>query len=267
MELPIYQVDAFASEVFKGNPAAVMPLHQWLPDATLQAIAMENNVAETAFFLKLENGFALRWFTPTVEVDLCGHATLACAHVLFEHLDYPGNEIAFQTRGGELKVSRGQAGLTLDFPAAQMESTPVDEAVCAALGHSAVATEAAIARENPFAVVYVYASEQDVAALSPSAEELLGASELSVIATAVGDNCDFVSRFFGPHVGIDEDPVTGSAHCSLVPYWAQRLGQTSLQARQISARGGDLRCELQDGRVFMTGTGITYMHGTVILPD
>ena len=267
MKLAIYQVDAFASEVFKGNPAAVMPLQQWLPDATLQAIAMENNVAETAFFLKLENGFALRWFTPTVEVDLCGHATLATAHVLFEHLDYPDDEIAFHTRSGELKVSRGQGGLTLDFPAAELDSTQVDEAVCAALGSSAVATEAVIARENPHAVVYVYSCEQEVADLTPSVTLLLATSELSVIATAPGENCDFVSRFFGPHVGIDEDPVTGSAHCSLVPYWAQRLGQSTLKARQISARGGDLHCKLKGGRVFMTGTGITFMHGTVVLPD
>jgi len=267
MELAIYQVDAFASDVFKGNPAAVMPLAEWLPDATLQSIAMENNVAETAFFLKLENGFQLRWFTPTVEVDLCGHATLASAHVLFEHLDYPGDEISFHTLSGELKVSRGQGGLTLDFPAAELESAQVDDAVCAALGSSVVATQAVIARENPHAVVYVYASEQEVADLSPSAAELLATSQYSVIATAVGDNCDFVSRFFGPHVGIDEDPVTGSAHCSLVPYWAARLGQSSFEARQISARGGDLHCELKDGRVFMTGTGITFMHGTVVLPD
>jgi PhzF family phenazine biosynthesis protein len=177
MELEIYQVDAFASEIFKGNPAAVMPLDEWLPDETLQAIAMENNVAETAYFLPGDDGYQLRWFTPTVEVDLCGHATLASAHVLFEHMGYADNEILFHTRSGELKVSRGQGGLTLDFPAAQMVSVPVDENVCASLGTSVVATEAVIARENPHAVVYVYENEAEVAALSPKPAELFAATE------------------------------------------------------------------------------------------
>jgi len=266
MELVIFQVDAFASAVFEGNPAAIMPLQQWLPDEVLQAIAMENNVAETAFFLPRDSGYQLRWFTPTVEVDLCGHATLAAAHVLFEHLEHCGDEIVFHTRSGELRVRRGQQGLTLDFPAAELHGVPVLDAVCTALGSSAVASEALIAKENPHAVVYVFATQQQVAALSPNAAQLLAASEFSVIATAPGDKVDFVSRFFGPHVGIDEDPVTGSAHCSLVPYWAQRLGRGKLQARQISARGGDLFCELKEGRVFMTGRAVTFLHGTVMVP-
>lgn len=266
MTLPIYQVDAFAHEVFSGNPAAVMPLQSWLPDALMQDIAMENNVAETAFFVAVESGFELRWFTPTVEVDLCGHATLAAAHVLFNHLDYSAGEIVFHTRSGELRVSKGPSGLTLDFPAAELESHDVDLAVCAALGSSVAASEGVIARDNPHAVVYVYASEEEVAALSPNASELLAASAYSVIATAPGDSCDFVSRFFGPHVGIDEDPVTGSAHCSLVPYWARRLGVNSLLARQISTRGGELQCELREGRVFMTGTAVTFLQGSVTLP-
>ncbi len=266
MTLPIYQVDAFADEVFSGNPAAVMPLEAWLPDALMQNIAMENNVAETAFFVAVDNGFELRWFTPTVEVDLCGHATLASAHVLFKHLDYNDEEIVFHTRSGELRVSRGPSGLTLDFPAAELESFAVEQTVCAALGSSSIASEAVIASENPHAAVYVYANEEEVAALSPNASELLAASAYSVIATAPGNNCDFVSRFFGPHVGIDEDPVTGSAHCSLVPYWAKSLGANSLVARQISARGGELQCELREGRVFMTGTAVTFMQGMVILP-
>jgi PhzF family phenazine biosynthesis protein len=266
MELEIYQVDAFASQVFKGNPAAVMPLTKWLPDETLQSIAMENNVAETAFFIPVENGYQLRWFTPTVEVDLCGHATLASAHVLFEHLAFKDDVIAFHTRSGELRVTRGNEGLTLDFPAAAMESTPVNGAICTALGSSVDAVEAVIASETPHAVVYVFASEREVADLSPKSADLLATSDYSVIATAPGDHCDFVSRFFGPHVGINEDPVTGSAHCSLVPYWAAQLGSTSFKARQISTRGGDLSCELRNGRVFMTGRGITFMRGTVYLP-
>lgn len=266
MTLPIYQVDAFAQKIFSGNPAAVMPLEAWLPASVMQSIAMENNVAETAFFVAVDGGFELRWFTPTVEVDLCGHATLASAHVLFNHLDYTAEEIVFHTRSGELRVSRGPSGLTLNFPAVALESHDVEAAVCAALGSSHFALEAVIASDNPHAVVYVYANEEEVAALSPIASELLAASAYSVIATAQGNNCDFVSRFFGPHVGIDEDPVTGSAHCSLVPYWAKRLGVSSLLARQISARGGELHCELREGRVFMTGTAVTFLQGMVTLP-
>jgi PhzF family phenazine biosynthesis protein len=266
MTLPIYQVDAFAEEVFSGNPAAVMPLEAWLADAVMQNIAMENNVAETAFFVAVKGDFELRWFTPTVEVDLCGHATLASAHVLYNHLGYSAEEIVFHTRSGELRVSRGPRGLTLDFPAAELQPHNVEQAVCAALGSSSQASEAVIARDNPHAVVYIYATEDEIAALSPNASQLLAASAYSVIATAPGNNSDFVSRFFGPHVGIDEDPVTGSAHCSLVPYWARRLGLNKLQARQISSRGGDLMCELSGGRVFMTGSAVTFMQGRVTLP-
>ena len=265
MTLPIYQVDAFAQEVFSGNPAAVMPLEAWLADEVMQNIAMENNVAETAFFVAVEGDFELRWFTPTVEVDLCGHATLASAHVLFDHLGYSAQEIVFHTRSGELRVSKGANGLTLDFPAAELEPHDVEQSVCAALGSSVVASEAVIAGENPNAVVYVYATQEEVAGLSPNASELLAASKYSVIATAPGNNCDFVSRFFGPHVGIDEDPVTGSAHCSLVPYWARRLGENKLQARQISSRGGELSCEQRGGRVFMTGNAVTFLQGQVTL--
>ena len=261
MKFPIYQVDAFAREVFKGNPAAIMPLEQWLDDATLQAIAMENNLSETAYLVSRGKDYELRWFTPTVEVDLCGHATLAAAHVLFEHLDYAGDEIVFHTHSGELKVRRSPAGLTLDFPPTALVATEVDLAVCNALG--AIASEAMIPVDNPGMVLYVYEFEEDVANLTPDFAALLIASKQCVIATAPGDNCDFVSRFFGPQVGIDEDPVTGSAHCMLVPYWAGRLNSNTLDGRQISARGGDLTCELRDGRVFMTGTGVTFMQGVV----
>jgi PhzF family phenazine biosynthesis protein len=265
MELPIYQVDAFARQVFKGNPAAVLPLSQWLDDASLQAIAMENNLSDTAYVVARgdpDEGYELRWFTPTMEVDLCGHATLAAAHVLFEHLEYSGREILFYTHSGELRVRRAEAGLTLDFPAAQLGSADVDLAVCEALG--AIASEAVIATDNPFAVVYVYEFEQDVAALQPNFAALQAASQYCIIATAPGDNCDFVSRFFGPQIGVNEDPVTGSAHCSLVPYWAQRLHLQALQARQISTRGGELACELRDGRVFMTGAAVTFLQGRVM---
>lgn len=262
MELPIYQVDAFAAKVFAGNPAAVMPLERWLNDEVLQAIALENNLSETAYLVREGDGYGLRWFTPSVEVDLCGHATLAAAHVLFEHLDFPAQEILFHTRSGELRVRRSSAGLTLDFPAAALQSTEVDLAVCEALG--GIASEAVIPRDKPHAVVYVYEFEEDIAGLQPDFGALRAASEHCIIVTAPGDECDFVSRFFGPQVGIDEDPVTGSAHCSLVPYWTGRLHLEKLRARQISARGGELSCELRDGRVFMTGAAVTFMQGRVV---
>jgi PhzF family phenazine biosynthesis protein len=261
MALPIYQVDAFADVVFKGNPAAVMPLPNWLDDHLLQAIAMENNLSETAYLVTAAEGYELRWFTPLVEVDLCGHATLAAAHVLFEHLDYGGNAISFHTRSGLLRVHRSGARLTLDFPATALHSIDVDIAVCKALG--ATASEALAPSGNSGAVLYVYEFEDDVARLNPDFSALLAASARSVIVSAPGNDCDVVSRFFAPHVGINEDPVTGSAHCSLVPYWADRLHKNQLQCRQISARGGRLDCELRDGRVFMTGSAVTFMQGFV----
>jgi PhzF family phenazine biosynthesis protein len=261
MALRIYQVDAFAAAVFKGNPAAVMPLQQWLDDSLLQAIAMENNLPETAYLVEVADGFELRWFTPQVEVDLCGHATLAAAHVLFEHLDYAGEEILFHTRSGPLRVRRSLDRLTLDFPATQLVPVDVDIAVCNALG--AIASEALAPAGKKGAVLYVYEFEQDVARLQPDFPALMAASPVSVIVSAPGNDCDVVSRFFAPHVGINEDPVTGSAHCSLVPYWAGRLRKNRLQCRQISARGGHLDCELRDGRVFMTGTAVTFMQGVV----
>jgi PhzF family phenazine biosynthesis protein len=261
MAFPIYQVDAFADVVFKGNPAAVMPLDNWLDDSLLQAIAMENNLPETAYIVPVAEGYALRWFTPQVEVDLCGHATLAAAHVLFEHLDYSGAEIFFHTRSGLLRVHRKEAQLMLDFPATELISIDVDIAVCKALG--ATASEALAPAGKPGAVLYVYEFEKDVATLSPDFSALLAASTHPVIVSAPGNECDVVSRFFAPQVGINEDPVTGSAHCSVVPYWAGRLHKRELQCRQISARGGRLDCELRDGRVFMTGSAVTFMQGIV----
>lgn len=261
MPLPIYQVDAFAEEVFKGNPAAVMPLQTWLDDSLLQTIAMENNLSETAFMVEVANGYELRWFTPQVEVDLCGHATLAAAHVLFEHLEYAGDEIVFHTRSGDLRVRRTGARMTLDFPATDLVSTDVDLDICNALG--AIASEALVPSGESGALLYVYEFQEDIAKLAPEFARLLAASSRSVIVCAPGDDCDVVSRFFGPQVGINEDPVTGSAHCCLVPYWAGRLHKNQLQCRQISARGGDLDCELKDGRVFMTGSAVTFMQGQV----
>ena len=262
MSYAIYQVDAFSSEPFGGNPAAVMPLDKWLEDELLQSIALENNLSETAFMVPVEDGFELRWFTPTVEVDLCGHATLATAHVLFDHLAYAGERICFHTRSGMLQVLRHDSGYTLDFPAYALSDGAVDMEICAALGArpSDVKQVSGAAK-----LLYVFEFEEDVARISPDFTALLAASDRCIIVTAPGDNCDFVSRFFGPQVGINEDPVTGSAHCALVPYWSQRLGLERLEARQISARGGEINCEYGAGRVRMTGQAVTFMQGRVRL--
>jgi PhzF family phenazine biosynthesis protein len=261
MTYPIYQVDAFTDTLFAGNPAAVMPLEAWLDDALLQAIAAENNLSETAFFLPQADGFALRWFTPKVEVDLCGHATLAAAHVLYEHLGYEGNRIRFHTRSGQLAVMCSDDGLTLDLPARTVEPVEVDLAICDALG--AVASEAIAPAGEAGPLLCVYEFESDVAALAPDFAALAAASERNVIASAPGDSRDVVSRFFAPRVGIDEDAVTGSAHCVLVPYWARRLGRDSMACRQISPRGGELDCTLRGDRVMMTGRAVTYLVGEV----
>jgi len=259
MALPIYQVDAFTREVFGGNPAAIIPLESWLEDPVLQSIAMENNLSETAFLVPAAEGYELRWFTPRVEVDLCGHATLAAAHVLFEHLGHDRDSVSFQTRSGTLRVTRSGQRLAMDFPATRLAPGEVSLAVCRALG--ATASEALAPVEGKGAVLYVYEFEEDIARLAPDFNALLAASTRSVIVSAPGDECDVVSRFFAPQVGIDEDPVTGSAHCSLVPYWAQRLRKNALSCRQISARGGVLDCELRGDRVQMVGSAVTFMRG------
>lgn len=261
MAVPIYQVDAFAEEVFKGNPAAVIPLDSWPDDSVLQSIALENNLSETAYMVASEEGYELRWFTPSVEVALCGHATLAAAHVLFRHLHYKQDEVVFQTRSGALRVSRSGSLLVMDFPVVELESAEVNLAVCRALG--AIASEALQPVEDSGALLYVYEFEDDIARLEPDFSALLAASSRSVIVSAPGNDCDVVSRFFGPQVGINEDPVTGSAHCSLVPYWAGRLHKKRLLCRQISTRGGSLDCELSEGRVFMTGAAVTFMQGFI----
>ena len=264
MELPLYQVDAFSDAPFGGNPAAVMPLPYWLDDALLQAIAAENNLSETAFLVDSGGNRELRWFTPAVEVPLCGHATLATAHVLFEHLGLAGDTVSFTTRKGELTVTRDERGLTLDLPESRGDAIPVADAVTAALG--ARAESAFLDPGSPDMGLYVFESQAQLAALKPDFRALGAAVDHGVIATAPGEKHDFVSRFFGPQVGIDEDPVTGSAHCSLVPYWAERLGVDTLRARQISTRGGELSCQWRDGRVLLTGRAYTYLRGSVDLP-
>jgi PhzF family phenazine biosynthesis protein len=261
-ELPIYQVDAFSSALFGGNPAAVCPLDAWLPDATMQRIAAENNLSETAFFVPEGDGYALRWFTPVLEVDLCGHATLASGFVVLEELAPGSDGVVFDSpRSGRLPVRRDGERLSLDFPAQAPEPHAADARLSAALGRAPAALMAS--RDTYLAI---YETADAVRALAPDMRALhqLGGY---VIATAPGaGDVDFVSRFFAPRAGIDEDPVTGSAHCVLAPYWASRLGKTSLYANQVSRRGGELWLTLDGARVHIAGHARLYMRGTIYLP-
>ncbi len=257
MELPIYQVDAFASAVFRGNPAAVCPLQVWLPDETLQSIALENNLSETAFVVRTDNRFHLRWFTPLAEVDLCGHATLASAFVLFEYLNQPGETIYFDTKSGELTVTRNGELLTLDFPSRPPVAFEPDPRLVPAIGGNP--TEVLKARD----VMLVYGSEAEVLALKPDMAALTRLDHFAFIATAQGETSDFVSRFFAPAKGVPEDPVTGSAHTTLIPYWAGKLGKTDLFARQVSPRTGELYCKLAGDRVKIAGYVAPYLRGAI----
>ncbi len=261
MRIQQYQIDAFAARVFAGNPAAVCPLASWPDDSLLQAVAEENNLSETAFFVPSAKGFRLRWFTPLKEVDLCGHATLASAHVLFEILGYPNAEIVFETRSGDLVVQRKGALLEMDFPAQPPVACPVPEALLKGLGQIPVEVLAA----DDY--VAVFASEEIVRAITPDFMQLAQLDLRGVIITAPGSDVDVISRFFAPKYGIPEDPVTGSAHCELAPYWAKRLGKTTFAARQISRRGGDLLCELKGDRVLLSGAAVTVMTSTIVLPE
>ena len=251
MKIKQYQVDAFATRAFEGNPAAVCPLESWLDDGLLQAIAEENNLSETAFFVPSEKGFNLRWFTPVREVDLCGHATLAAAHVLFETFGYAGQAIAFETRSGELFVQRKGARLEMNFPACPPTPCELSEILAQGLGLRPLEV---LAADDYLAV---FDSEAIVRAIKPDMA-LLGQLDLrGVIVTAPGSDVDFVSRFFAPKLGVHEDPVTGSAHCALAPYWAKRLGKNVLTARQASRRGGNIGCELKTDRVILSGSAVT----------
>ncbi|NEU69414.1 PhzF family phenazine biosynthesis protein [Spirosoma agri] len=266
----IYQLDAFTDQLFSGNPAAVVPLTEWLPDERMQQIAAENNLAETAFYVKTEDEdtYHIRWFTPTVEVDLCGHATLATGYVVFFLEQKPeAEQLFFNSRSGSLKVCRGKDGwLTLDFPVDSVHKANLQPpALLASLN------------EKPLAVykgktdyMLVYTSQAQIEALDPDFREMSTVPARGVIVTAPGDadsGVDFVSRFFGPQSGIDEDPVTGSAHTTLVPYWAEQLGKTELTARQLSKRGGDLRCKLNGERVDISGQVQLYLTGEIVSGD
>jgi len=262
MKIPIYQIDAFTQTQtpFSGNPAAVCPLDTWLDDATLQNIAAENNLAETAFIVPRDEGYDLRWFTPTVEVDLCGHATLASAYVVFNYLQPVLESVSFETMSGTLVVTRDGERLSMNFPVWASTPIPVSDALSDALGEAP--SELHLSRD----ILAVYDDEATVRKLSPDYRKLMAVEEgFGVIVTAKGDTVDFVSRFFVPKGGIDEDPVTGSAHCTLVPFWAERHGRSELVAHQVSARGGELRCELRGDRVIMSGHCVLFLVGSIHL--
>lgn len=262
MTLPIYQVDAFTNELFRGNPAAIIPLKNWLTDIEMQKIAAENNLAETAFFVAKEDDFELRWFTPELEIDLCGHATLATAHVIYTELGYGKSMINFHTlKAGTLMVSKQNNLYTLDFPSRPAVASQLPEGLLAAIGHNKNPSEVLKSRD----IMLVYETESDILALQPDFSALAKLDLLGVIVTAKGKNSDFVSRFFAPSAGVNEDPVTGSAHCNLIPYWANKLGKNTLHAFQISKRRGELWCELKQDRVLMSGEAITYLKGVIYI--
>jgi PhzF family phenazine biosynthesis protein len=257
--IPVYQVDAFASRVFTGNPAAVCPLKEWLPDDQMQAIAAENNLAETAFFIPNGDGYHLRWFTPTVEVDLCGHATLASAFVILNEITPGAKSVRFSTKSGKLAVTREGDLLSLDFPALVPVEGPVYDGLIPALGGR---PEKVLAARD---YLVVYGTEAELRSLKPDMDALSKADRFAVIATAPGKDVDFVSRFFAPAQGIPEDPVTGSAHCTLIPYWSKGLGKTKLHAYQASPRGGELWCEDRGERVTISGKAVQFLEGTICL--
>ena len=257
MELTLYQIDAFTDKVFKGNPAAVCPLDSWLADTDLQAIAEENNLSETAFYVPAEAGFHLRWFTPKAEVDLCGHATLATAFVIFNFSDYNEKKVKFETRSGELSVTKSDDLLVLDFPSQPAMPCASPPLLVEGLGRTPIEV---LSSADYMAVLE---NEDDVAALKPNFNTLSKLDLRGVMVTAKGKDVDFVSRFFAPRYGINEDPVTGSAHCALTPYWAGKLNKTKLSARQVSKRTGHIECELKGSRVLLSGKAVKYMEGKI----
>lgn len=262
MKLPLYWVDAFSSSVFAGNPAGIVPLERWLDDALMQRIAFENGLSETAFFVRTgEDHYHLRWLTPVTEVDLCGHATLASAFVIFTQLGSTGDVLTFDSRSGPLRVTRLADGrLELDFPTEPAEPAGTVEELAHALGRRPIAFLRSRTRW-----LCIYPGAADVVSLQPDHGLLRRIVPGRITITAPGDDCDFVSRTYVPAVGIPEDPVTGSAHCTLTPYWAARLGKTKLHARQVSARGGELWCELAGDRVKIAGHVVLYLRGEIMI--
>lgn len=259
MELPLFHVDAFSRTTFAGNPAAVCKLERWLTPALMQAIAAENNLSETAFFVGSNGRYEIRWFTPTSEIDLCGHATLAAAFTIFSFFEPATTQLVFESRSGRLEVINNGDTLTLDLPAAFGVSQPVPAAIGAALGRQP--SEYYYGNEH----MAVFDDEAVVAALTPDLALVASLTGIGIIATAPGNEVDFVSRFFAPQIGIPEDPVTGAAHCYLTPYWSRRLNKVSLHAKQLSRRGGELWCEQRGERVLIAGHAVLYLKGSIFV--
>lgn len=265
MNLKIYQVDAFTNQVFGGNPAAVIPMQNWLPDSVMQTIAAENNLSETAFFIPTEGeaDFHLRWMTPSIEVNLCGHATLATAHTLWQHLDFKKNVVTFDSRSGILKVSRTKTGYTLDFPVDILRGvTDENELEIIRNVLKIKPLEVFRGKDDYMAIL---PSQADIENLDPDFLPLRHLDARGLIATAKGDNVDFVSRCFFPEAGIEEDPVTGSAHTTMVAYWSPKLNKTELAAKQLSKRQGELNCILAGNRVLISGSAVTFMVGEIFI--
>lgn len=259
MKLKIYQLDAFTDKIFSGNPAAVCMLDKWLPDEIMQKIAMENNLAETAFFVKINDRFEIRWFTPTVEVDLCGHATLASAAVLYNYEQYTGNEITFFShRSGILTVTKDGNMITLDFPSDKFERVELSPQLIACF--SCQPLEAYRGKTD---YMLIFSTEEQISKIVPDLVAISRLKARGIIITAPGNEVDFVSRFFAPQSGINEDPVTGSAHTTLTPYWARKTGKNELFAIQLSARKGFLKCAYQGDRVKISGQAKTYLQGEI----
>jgi len=257
MKLPLYQVDAFTDQIFKGNPAAVCPLEKWLDDSMMQKIAMENNLSETAFVVPDGDDYQIRWFTPAEEVDLCGHATLATAHVLFSYYHREKCELVFNSKSGPLIVTKTNDGLAMDFPASLPSPSDIPEYLLQA---SDEVPQSVLAG---FDYVIVLANQKQVKEFSPNFIHWQHLDLRGVIVTALGDDCDFVSRCFYPSLDVNEDPVTGSAHCILAPYWAKQLGKEQLNARQLSARGGLIKCNVDGDRVMLYGQCAEYLKGEI----
>jgi PhzF family phenazine biosynthesis protein len=263
MEIPFYVVDAFASKPFSGNPAAICPLESWLDDDLMQSIAAENNLSETAFLVPANNGWELRWFTPAVEVDLCGHATLASAVVL-AMTNSTDDNFKFFTKSGELQVSKRGDWYYLDFPTRPLEELEQPEFIAKQIEAACTIKPVNVIRSSSNCLAE-FENEEQIRNLQPDIARVKELEFHGLIATAPGNNSDFVSRFFAPRVGINEDPVTGSIHCSLIPYWHKITGKKEMLAYQVSARGGELRCSLQDERVLIGGQGVLFSQGTITL--
>ena len=260
MELTIYQVDAFTNQLFGGNPAAICPLTKWLPTETMQKIALENNLSETAFILPEGDGYHIRWFTPAIEVDLCGHATLATAHALYAEMGYEGEQVVFNSRSGLLTVSKTGDLYTMNFPTDELKVVPIPNEITTALGIQPM--EVFRGKDDYLAI---FDNQSTIENFTPDFKILGQLKARGIIASAKGDAVDFISRCFFPAAGIDEDPVTGSAHTTMTPYWAKKLNKTKLSARQLSARGGVLECEHLGDRVNISGQAVTYLRGTISL--